>query len=211
MSASILKISPLETFELVTDPEYSFTSFQKLSPAKAGTNSLVLSQIRVTGHRFFDEIVLNTTSQTFSYNHKPLLLYFYEEDWRDVAHDHLRQLNDVRKELYANNINLLVVTARSLDNFLELSWKEELFIEVFEDTGNEIAKMLNLYSEQSPTWNSYSGIESNIALPALYLLGNSHQIVLDFANENIESGLPLESVIPVLQDRNAYWEGKKSA
>jgi peroxiredoxin len=211
MSASILKISTVETLELITDPEYNFTSFQKLSPVKAGTSSLALSQIRVTGHRFFDEIVLNTTSQAFSYNHKPLLFYFYEEDWRDVAHNHLRQLNNARQELYANNINLLVVTARSLNSLLELSHKEDLFIEVFEDADNELAKMLNLYSEQSPTWNSYSGIESNIALPALYLLGSSHQIVLDFANENIEPRLPLESVIPVLQANNAYWENKKSA
>ena len=211
MSASILKISPLETFELITDPEYSFASFQKLSPVKAGTSSLALPQLRITGHRFFDEIVLNTTSQAFSYNHKPLLFYFYEEDWGGVAHGHLRQLNNARQELYANNINLLVVTARSLDSLLELSRKGEWFIEVFEDADNEIAKMLNLYSEQSPTWNSYSGIENNIALPALYLLGNSRQIVLDFANENIEHVLPLESVIPVVQGNNAYWENKKSA
>lgn len=211
MSASILNFSPLETLELITDPEYDFKPFQKLSPLKAGAPGLALSQIRVTGHRFFDEIILNNTAQTFSYNHKPLLLYFFEEQWGQVAQNHLRQLNEARQAFYANNINLLVVTAGSLSTFLELSTKEDLFIEVFEDAGNEIAKLLNLYSEQSPTWSNYSGIEDHIALPGLYLLGGAHQIVLDFPNENIESFLPLESIIPAVHGSNAYWENKKSA
>ena len=213
MSASILNFSTLETLELTTDPEFDFTPFQKLAPLKVGTlvDGLALTRISAPGHRFFDEIVLNAGASAFRYSHKPLLLYFFEKDWGAAAQGHLRQLNDIHAELCANNINLLVITAKSLDKFRELSWKEALALEVFEDADNELARQLRLYSEKGPTWGSYSGIDNNVALPALYLLDSARRVALDFPNENIQPQLPLQSIIPVLQRDTEYWLERKSA
>ncbi len=210
---SISEFPSLDVLELAIEPEFKAARFEKLFPLKSGTAVTGLKTVFATGnrHRFFDEIVSNTGRYSFSYHHKPLLLYFYEKEWGTIAAGHLRQLNEVRNELNRNNVNLLVVTSGSLENFQRLSWETGWLLEIYEDKNNELASLLHLYSKQSPAWITYAGIEGNVALPALYLLDTARRVALDFPNEEISSRLPLEAVVPVLNGDAPYWQGRKSA
>jgi peroxiredoxin len=197
--------------ELTEALELTFESFKKLSPAKAGSVATDLQNAYHPGrwHKFFDEIILDTNSHAFRYEHKPLLLYFYEEDWAPVANEHLRQLNAIQNELRHWQINTLVITAKSLQSFLDVTWADGLSLQVYEDTDNELAGLLGLHADDSPAWSQYAGIERNIALPGLYLLDGTRQIAFAHANEDILQTLPLQKLINELPAQE--YEHRRSA
>jgi peroxiredoxin len=213
MRSSILKLSRLETIELTTDPEFAVTGFQKLTPVKAGTviPALSASDNTVGSHPFFNEIALNNDVHSFTNSRKPLLLYFYEQEWGDVSLGHLQQLQAVQTELRDHNINLLVITAGSIKKLQQLSWEKNWSIEVVEDTNNHLATLLHIYSEESPAWGSYSGINHNISLPALYLLDSGYRVTFDYANQDLHTNLPLAEVILAATGAVQFEQARRSA
>jgi hypothetical protein len=200
-----------DALELTETPERGFAHFEKLSPVRSGAivASLRVDYNRGRWHPFFNEIVFDANAYAFSYTHKTLLLYFYEQVWGTASRKHLSQLNAIRTELKYLQINLLVITSGSLRQFGELSWTDGLSLEVYEDRNNEQAALLRLYSEHAPAWNRYAGIEGNAALPGLYLLDQARQVAFAYPNEEIVDQLPLEKAICALS-ANSYAE-KKSA
>jgi peroxiredoxin len=213
MPSSILKLSRLETIELTTDPEFAVTGFQKLTPIKAGTAIPALGGLdnTVSGHPFFNEIALNTDVDSFTYSRKPLLLYFYEQEWGALSLGHLQQLQAIQSQLRNHNINLLVITAGSITKFQQLSWEKKWSIEVVEDSNNHMATLLRIYSEESPAWGSYSGINNNISLPALYLLDSRYRVAFDYANQHLHANLPLAAVIPATAGTAQFGQARRSA
>lgn len=201
-----------DSLELEFAPEPLFHRYDKLIPATRGESidAFDPKQSHSRWHRFFNEIVVNTNTQAFSYARKPLLLYFYEQDWGLAAIEHLKQLSALRNELRYRQINLLVVTSNSLKQFKELSWKENLALDVYEDTKKELASLLKIYAEHSPSWSRYAGIEQNIPLPSLYLLGNDRRISLAFPNEDIRLKLPVDTLLNTWPAAE-YTHDKKSA
>jgi peroxiredoxin len=213
MISSVTKFPLFDRLELDSEPEIRFTQPEKLSPLEAGTPVYGLKPIRIGGkwHPFFDEIVLDTTADSLNFTPKPLLLYFYEKEWGPVTQDHLSQLNAVRNELRRLNVNLLVVTSGSLEQFHSLSWKEAWSLDAFEDQFKELAGILNIYAENSPSWSRYAGLEKNVPLPALYLLDHARRVGLAFPNESLQAKLPLEEVMQALLYTGKYWPERKSA
>jgi len=213
MRSSILKLSRLETIELTTDLEFAVTGFQKLTPVKAGTVISALSAEcnTTSSHPFFDELGLNNDVHSFTNGRKPLLLYFYEQEWGAVSLNHLQQLQAVQTELRDHNINLLVITAGSIKKLEQLSWEKSWPIEVVEDTNNHLATLLQIYSEESPAWGSYSGINNNISLPALYLLDSGYRVAFDYANQDLHANLPLEEVIQAAAHAPQFGQARRSA
>ncbi len=212
MSSRTLIFPSFDTLELNEPAEPATTNFQRLAPA--GTGDLVAG-LRTSpgngyGHRFFNDIILDTNPPAFRYHHKPLLLYFYEQDWGPVSQQHLLQLNAISQELHYRHINLLIITARSLQAFKEQSWIHSLFLEVYEDTHNALAGLLRLYGPQSPSWSRYTGIEHNIALPGLYLLDYLRRVAFAHPNEEIRAELPIERVLETLSP-NIHPSERKSA
>ncbi len=196
MNTRIYQAPIFDLLELDLAPEIFFTVQEKLQPVAAGTPVAGLTTLRRVNkwHPYFDEIVLDTTSNQLRYTHKPLLLYFFEKDWGTIATEHLTQLNAAQNKLNEQQINLLVITTGSLKEFEALAKKELWNLEVFEDASFEIASLLKIYSEKDPSWSRYPGIEGNVPLPALYLLDSARQIALDFPNKAIQPELPLEQV-----------------
>ena len=213
MTSRTLVLPYFDTLELTGAAQPGFANYEKLSPVRAGTvvAGLRAAHHRGRWHRFFDEIIFSENTYSFSYTHKPLLLYFYEHDWGDASRAHLQQLNALRAELSLHQVNLLVVTAFSLPQFRELSRTAGLLLDVLEDRGNELASLLGLYADQSPSWGRYAGIERNVALPGLYLLDGLRQVALACANEAISDHLPLDAVLSTLQPTDHYQAERKSA
>ena len=181
-----------DPLELSEAPEIAFTRFERLSPIQAGTVVVGFGKSRNRRHHFFDEVIFS--AQAFSYARKPLLLYFYEYDWGIASRDHLKQLNAIQGEFPYKQINILVITARSLSQFRALSKAEGLHLEVYEDSNNELAGLLGLFAKQSPAWSRYTGIERNVALPGLYLLDQNRQVVFAYPNQNIHQEFPIEAL-----------------
>lgn len=206
MNTRVYQTPIFDLLELDLAPEVFFNVQEKLQPITKGTPVSGLTTLRRVNkwHPYFDEIVLDTTSDQLRYTHKPLLLYFFEKDWGTIATNHLTQLNAVQQRLHDRQINLLVITSGSLKEFQKLSTEESYNLEPFEDSTFEIAGLLKIYSEKDPSWSRYPGIEGNIPLPALYLLDGARQIAFDFPNKAIDPELPLGQIWQLFDiDHNA--------
>lgn len=199
--------------EATPELEFSFKRYEKLVPLKSGDHvpAFTAASNRGRWHHFFDENLFSVSRRSFTYTRKPLLLYFFDSAWGEAAEAHLKQLDALRSELRLNQTNLLIVTSGSADQLQQLSWDNGLLLEVYADKKNQLAELLNIYSEQNPAWNRYAGVEDNVALPALYLLDHTRQIVYAYANEDINE-LPVGEVTEALSrtDRQ-WWQMRKSA
>ena len=162
-------------------------------------------------HSVFNEKIADINLYRFNYNYKPLLIYFYEKEWGSLGNCHLDQLNNSLTRLKLQGCNLLIVTATSFEDLNVISWKKGWSLSSFEDSNNELAASLNIYSDESPSWNTYSGIDTNIALPALYLLDHSRQVAFSFPNNDLAEQLPLSQVSNILVHLNLYKPDQQSA
>ena len=185
----------------------------KISPVQSGG---YLPQFERTAnykrwHPLFHEKIADLALHRFQYNYKPLLIYFYEQEWGPIATEHLRQLHNVSSQLHLQGTNLLIITSASTESIAYLSWKESWSLSSYHDPQNELASILKIYSDDHPSWNTYSGINENIALPALYLLDHSRQVAFAFPNEYLSTKLPLREVFGTLDNISTTNSDQQSA
>ena len=189
------------------------SSITKISPVQSGG---YLPQFEIAAsykrwHPLFSEQITDLSLFRFQYNYKPLLVYFYEQDWGDIATGHLRQLHNISGQLHLKGTNLLIITSASRESLTYLSWKEIWSLRTYHDPQNELASILKIYSDDYPSWNTYSGINENIALPALYLLDHSRQVAFAFPNEYLSANLPLREVFAALDNISTLKSDQQSA
>jgi len=189
------------------------SSITKISPVQSGG---YLPQFDIAAnykhwHPLFNEQITDLFLHRFQYNYKPLLVYFYEQAWGDIATGHLRQLHHISGQLHLKGTNLLIITSASRDSLTYLSWKEIWSLRTYHDPQNELASILKIYSDDYPSWNTYSGINENIALPALYLLDHSRQVAFAFPNEYFSANLPLREVFATLDNISTLKSDQQSA
>jgi len=194
-----------DTLELTEAPEIAAATFVKLSPARAGAPVSALGDL----HALFDEIIVDENASRFSYTYKSILLYFYGKEWGEISNGHLRQLNAFKNELLGHQVKPLIVTTGSPDNVKALIENDLSAAGVVEDPDNHLAKTVGLYADESPAWARYAGIETNVALPGLYLLDSTRRVRFAFPNERISADLPLYQLLEALPNR--YHAEKRSA
>lgn len=206
-----LTLPVFDSLELTENPEPIISRFVKLSPVKSGVAIPAFRSVYNRGrwHQFFDEITFNE-APGYRCSYKPLLLYFYEKEWGSSSDAHLQQLSAIRNELHHLQVNLLVVTAASLQQFKDQAWVNGLSLEVYEDQSNELAGLLGLHSEQAPAWNSYAGIENNVALPGLYLLGETREVTIAYPNQELENALPVNDILTTLTAESWRFQRKSA-
>jgi peroxiredoxin len=197
-------------------PELDISSFQSYTPLRPlQTGQLVTGlqspYIQSKFHPFFDENLFGFSGHSFRYIKKPLLLYFYSSGWGEVGLQHLKQLQAVQQDLLLHNTNILVVHSGNTAGVEELKWRHQLQIATHQDNEHHIAQLLGLYAEQSPAWSKYPGIETNIPLPAVYVLDHERRIAFDYPNAGLETTLPVKDVFTAVANYTAYELQRKSA
>lgn len=207
-----LKYPQFDNLEYTPELEYGFTRYQKLSPAKPGDviDSLNSQKNKSKWHPYFYENIYNSSGLSFTYAKKPLVLYFYSKSWGDAAIAHLKLLNSIQQEIQYHQGNVLIITDDT-DELRQVLWDHSLTLQVAEDKSKELASLFGIYSENSPAWSRYAGIEENVPLPAVYVLDHSRQVVFEYANEDINTGLPANGIIASTAQSHEYLFNKKSA
>ena len=143
---------------------------------------------------------------------KPLTIAFYSKHWQKRGIDQLKQLNAIQNEIKANGGNLLILTAEAGDEQLaKITWEHSLSLVFYHDINNEIARKFRVYSESDPTWNSFSGIDVNVSLLAVYVINTERQIVYDHVDRNLSGTFITDDIINAVYEASLTNNRKKSA
>jgi peroxiredoxin len=208
-----LKYPEFDTLEIVQELEYHIQSYEKLTPVVAGEviTKLIAPQAN-SKHSFFQGNAFKQPASVAPYLNKTLVVYFYSKHWGDVGLAHLKQLNAIRHEVKYHDANLLIIDADGTDSDLQrVIWTNNLSLTTYNDDGNKIAELFGVYSEKSPAWSKYAGVEENVPLPSLYVLDQSLQVVFAHANEDILTNLPVNDISNAVYQANTYFANRRSA
>jgi peroxiredoxin len=203
-----------ETLELRTELQYPDQRYETLKPVKAG--DIISTLASHEGFKQQSSYLNNSTSQqnilAAPHLSKIQVVYFYSRHWGQAAASHLKQLHTIRHEVKYHDANLLVIDADGTDSVLKHTlWLNNLQLPVYTDSNHEIASLLNVYSNNSPAWNRYSGLDVNVPLPSVFVLNHYLEVVFDFINKEIASDLPLQGITNTVYEANNYLAAKKTA
>lgn len=211
MSHKTLTPPQFDKLELDLQPEVINRKYTPLQPLKAGVlltdlhhHPLVVRSIGQQG---------GLSSSPALYSHKTLVLYFYSQQWGATGLQHLQQLQAISHQAGQHNSVVVVVDADgNTSNLADVLWQNNLQLPVYADAEHEIASRLGVYAEQSPAWNYYGGINSNVPLPAVFVLSEGMEILYDFSNRGIDSQLPAQDILAAAEGHHQYAGSlKKSA
>jgi peroxiredoxin len=209
-----LKYPAFDNLELTTELEYSFQPYEKLHPVKTGDTITGLLNYPVWQKQKASvaDPVFTQPGSAVSYLNKILVVYFYSRHWGPTSLAHLKQLNAIRHEVKYHDGNLLIIDADGEESSLQQTlWNNNLSLPVYADPGNQIAGLFKVYSEKSPAWSRYTGLEENVPLPATFVLDHFLRVVFDHNNEDISNSVPVQDVVNAVYQANTYLAGRKSA
>jgi len=210
MSSNISKYPSFDKLESQVDLEYSNHIYQKLQPVATGET--VSELLRYQPSNFSGSQNTQRSGSSLPYLNKILVVYFYSKHWGATALEHLKQLNAIRNEVKYHDGSILVIDGDGPDSKLQqLLWSNNLSLQVYTDPGHQIAGLFKVYSESSPAWSRYAGIDANAPLPATFVLNHFLRVVFANANEGIETRIGTDQVVNAVYHSNHYQAGKKTA
>jgi len=183
--------------ELIPELDLEFKAFKQLKPVKTGNYlpDLTLHTIYDRWQQFYNGAETHGPILLRHLLNKPLVISFYSGHWKNIGLEQLKQLNTIHNEIKANGGNLLVINAEKDAGLNDLAWAHSLSLSFYHDENNEIAKKLRIFSDEYPIWNTYSGIDANIPLPATYVIAPSRQIVFDHIDWDVTGSFPVKEVL----------------
>jgi len=141
---------------------------------------------------------------------KPLVISFYSRHWLHLGLKQLNQLNAVQHEIKANGGNLLIINAEKDDDLVKIAWENSLSLNFYHDINNELAESFRVYSENDPTWNRFSGIDTNVPLLATFVIDPSKQIAYDHIDPDFSGAISPENILSAVY-HSALTNNRKSA
>jgi len=198
MPTTINKYPFFDLSEIIPDNDLTYKTYKKLKPVKTG--NLIPDINLVTDYKRWKNFYNGApTHGPIALKHlygKPLTIAFYSKHWRDRGVEQLKQLNAIQSEIKANGGNLLILTDEVNDEQLaKISWDHSLSLNFYYDINNGIAEKFRIYSEKDPTWNTFSGIDVNIPLLAVYVIDTERHIVYDHIDRDLSSTFIADDVI----------------
>ncbi len=181
MLTTAAKYPFFDMLEIIPETTLSYHAFQPLKPAKTGDDipGFALSSNYERWQRFYNGGETNSPILLRELLSKPLVIAFYSKHWRNIGLKRLKQLNAAQHEIKANGGNLLIISSEKDQELANAAWNDSLSLDFYFDHNNEIAKKFNVYSDNDPAWNKFSGIDVNAPLPATYVVNTSKRIVYD--------------------------------
>ncbi|HTK21350.1 MAG TPA: hypothetical protein VL442_17650, partial [Mucilaginibacter sp.] len=76
---------------------------------------------------------------------------------------------------------------------------------------NKIAGRFRIYSEKDPTWNTYSGINVNIPLLAVYVIDTDRHIAYHYIDRDLEQNFRTDDLITAVYESALIEVQKRSA
>lgn len=211
MSNQTLKYPAFDLLETTPELTYTAQTYKKLKPAKTGdTISELLTHQTVnalSGAYGFQQGGISAP-----YLNKILVVYFYSRHWGNLSLEHLKQLNAIRNEVKYHDGNLIVIDSDGPDSTLQqVLWNNNLSLPVYADPGHKIAGLFGVYSDNSPAWNRYAGVDENVPLPAAFVLNHFLKVVFDHSNEDISTDLQANEIVTAVYQSNHYHADRRSA
>lgn len=207
-----LTLPQFDKLELSLEPEVINRTYIPLQPVAAGALLPDLHSHPLVARSIGEQSNLPASPALFT--HKTLVLYFYSAEWgAAVGEEHLQQLQAISQQARRHNSVVVVVDADGANsNLAHVLWQNNLQLPAYADAGNQIATRLGIYAEQSPAWNYYGGINSNVPLPAVFILSGGMEILFAFSNRGIENQLPANDILTAAEGHNLHAGNlKKSA
>lgn len=214
MLSTINKYPFFDLSELNIENEFNPKIYQKLKPVKTG-NLIPNIELLADYQRWknFQNGAQTHTHFTWKQLYgKPLVIAFYSIHWGDRGIEQLKRLNAAQKEIKANGGNLLVFTNEVNDEQLaRINWEHGLTLNFYHDVDNKIAGKFRIYSEKDPTWNTYSGIDTNIPLLALYVIDTDRHIAYHYIDRDLETNFRTDDVVAAVYQSALIEVQKRSA
>ncbi|KAA8478495.1 peroxiredoxin [Arcticibacter tournemirensis] len=119
---------------------------------------------------------------------KPLVVAFYSVFWNGTGISLLKQLQAVQTKI-GDAANVLIVTSEAPRQFIRAIENHDLSFSFYYDSEKVLAEKFGIFSEDKPTWNLFSGINTNVPLLSAYVISPSGQISFSYI-EDFSSPFP---------------------
>ncbi|HWZ35918.1 MAG TPA: redoxin domain-containing protein [Mucilaginibacter sp.] len=200
--------------ELNIENGFNHKIFQKLKPVKTG-NLIPDIDLEADYKRWKNFHNGTPAPGQFPWKQlygKPLTIAFYSIHWGERGVAQLQHLNAIQNEIKANGGNLLVFTNdASNEQLARIIWEHGLTLNFYHDIDNKIAGKFRIYSEKDPTWNTYSGINANIPLLAVYVIDTDRHIAYHYIDQDLETNFRTDDVITAVYESALIEVQKRSA
>jgi peroxiredoxin len=214
MSITALNKYPyFELSEIIPELSFDYKVYKPLSPVKAGNYipDFALNTGYEQWQQFYNGAETHGPVIVRHLLNKPLVISFYSHHWKNAGLEQLKQLNAIQYEIKANGGNLLIINAERVDELQKIAWEQSLSLNFYYDKDNEIAKKFRIYSDENPTWNSISGIDTNVPLMATYVIEPSRQIIYNYIDNAITGELPVRNILAAVYESALMLGSRKSA
>jgi len=211
--SAIHKYPFFDLSEIISEPDLTIRPYKALQPVKAGNYLPAFNLKGEYAHwqHFFNGAETHGPVLLRKLLNKPLVISFYSPEWKQHSLEQLKQLNTVHNEVRAAGGNLLVITAEKDNKLEKLVWENNLSLNFYFDPANDIARDFRIFSDTDPIWNKFSGIDTNVPLPATYVLDASRQVVYDHLNLNVDEPLSVKGIIAAVYEASLAVNLKKTA
>jgi peroxiredoxin len=201
--------------EIIPEANFPYKAYQSLKPVRTGNliPDVNLSTQYSRWQNFYNGAPTHGPISLKHFYGKPLAIAFYSKHWGEYGIEQLKQLNAIQAEIKANGGNLLVITADGEDDeqLARITWEHSLSLNFYYDVDNEIAQKFRVYSENDPTWNTFSGIDVNIPLLAVYVIDTDRQIAFDHINRDLSNTFIADEMISAVYESALVNNRRRSA
>lgn len=213
MSTAISQYPFFDLSEIIHEPDFTFKPYQPLRPVKTGNYlpGFTLNKGYTHWQHFFNGTKTHGPLLLRQLLNKPLVISFYSPEWKAHGLEQLKQLNAIQREVKASGGNLLVITTANERELEKLVWENNLSLNFYFDPSFSIARGLRIYDETDPVWNRFSGVDTNVPLPATYVIDASRQVVFDHTNLNFIENFSSAKLISAVYEASLAVNLRKSA
>lgn len=198
MLTTTYKFPKFDLSELTTDPTFYRKQYQPLKPLKTGNIAPEFSLIKGNGtwlkpvddNLFYGNIALRSVL-----NHRPLVIAFYSKHWKVSGIKSLRNLNTIQQKIAAKGGSVLIITPDDAASIEKTIWQNSLSLSFYFDDAHTIARKFNIFSDNDPVWNKFSGIDTNVPLLSTYVIAPSGQIVFDHIEQEFTGGFSANDLL----------------
>ena len=131
---------------------------------------------------------------------RPLVLAFHSIHWNGYGDRRLQELQDLYADVRVMGGNLLVATAEDKATFDFAAQNFQLPFATIHDQHNHIAKKAGIYSATDPIWDRVSGVEADVAIPAVYVLTPSLKVTYASVDAWFENTLPVRDILSAIYE-----------
>lgn len=119
---------------------------------------------------------------------KPLVVVFYSVYWNGYGINFLKRIEKLQQSI-EETANILIVTPEPPRKLLKAFNGYDFTFNFYHDPDQLLAEKFGVFSEEKPTWNLFSGIDTNIPLLSAYVINSAGQISFSHI-EDFSGSLP---------------------